>query len=83
MYFKDQNVMQTATHRTEFWNYWNSKKENIPTDGDQRVDAKNGVIYLIIIFTPRFIVIKMSKMVHFSYFLLMTAENQSQFGKII
>ena len=31
----------------------------------------------------RIMVIKMSKMAHFSYFLLTTAKNQSQFGKNI
>ena len=41
------------------------QKLNIPTDRAQRVDQKNGVIFLIIILTPRFTVIKMSKMAHF------------------
>ena len=34
------------------------------------LDEKNGVNYLVIMFTPRVIVIKMSKMAHFLYFLL-------------
>ena len=46
----------------------------------QRVDEKNVVICLVIIFTPRVMDIKMSKMAHFFYFLLTTAKNQSQFG---
>ena len=49
-------------------------------DSAQRVDEKNGAICLVIIFTPRVMVIKMSKMAHFLYFLQMTAKNQLQFG---
>ena len=40
-------------------------------DRAQRVDEKNGVICLVM-FTPGVIVIKMSKMAHFLYFLLIT-----------
>ena len=40
-------------------------------DRVQRVDEKNGVICLVM-FTPEVIVIKMSKMGHFLYFLLIT-----------
>ena len=39
---------------------------------DQRLDEKNRVICL---FMPRVIVIKMSKMAYFLYFVLMKAEN--------
>ena len=48
----------------------------------QRVDEKNRVIRLVM-FTPRVMVIKMSKMLYFMYFLLHTAKNQSQFGQDI
>ena len=44
---------------------------------------KNGVIYLVIMFTPGVLVIKMLKVAHFFYFLLMPAKNQSQFGQNI
>ena len=54
------------------------QKRNIPTDIAQRVDEKNGAISLMIIFTPGLMVIKISKMPHFFYFLLMAAKNQSQ-----
>ena len=40
-------------------------------DRVQRVDEKNGVICLVM-FTPEVIVIKMSKMGYFLYFLLIT-----------
>ena len=52
-------------------------------DRAQKVDEKNGVICLVIMFTPRVMVIKMSKMAHFLYFLLMSDTNQSQFGQNI
>ena len=47
----------------------------------QRVDEKNGVIFLVIMFTPG--VIEMSKMAHFLYFLLTTAKNYLQFRQSI
>ena len=59
------------------------QKWNIPTDRAQRVDEKNGVICLVILLTPGFMVIKMPKMAHFLYILLMTAKNWSQFGQNI
>ena len=43
-------------------------------DEAQRVDEKNGVICLVVMFTPRVMVIKMSKIAHFLYFLLITAK---------
>ena len=51
------------------------QKWNKPTDRTQRVDDKNGAICLGIMFTSRVIVIKMSKMANFLYFLLTTAKN--------
>ena len=43
----------------------------------QRVDEKNVVICLVIMFTPEVMVIKMSKMAYILYLLLMIATNQS------
>ena len=51
------------------------QKLNIPTDRAQRVDKKNRVICLVIMFAPGVMVIKMLKMAHFSYFLLMPAKH--------
>ena len=45
------------------------------TDRAQRVDEKNGFIFLFIMLTPTVIVIKMSKMAHFLYFLLLATKN--------
>ena len=47
------------------------QKWNIPVEKAQRVDEKNSVICLVI-FTPGVMVIKMPKMTHFLYFLLIT-----------
>ena len=48
---------------------------NVPTDRAQLAAEKNGVIYLVAMFTLRVMVMKMSKMYQFSYFLLMAAKN--------
>ena len=49
-------------------------------DSAQKVDEKNGILCLFIMFTPRVMLIKMSKIYHLLYFLLMTAKTQAQFG---
>ena len=59
------------------------QKWNISTDRNKKANAKNEVICLVFMVTPRVIVIKMWKIAHFLYFLLMTAKNQSQFGQNI
>ena len=51
------------------------QKWNIQSDRAQRVDEKNGVICLVVIFTLRVRVIKMSQIAHFVSFLLMEAKN--------
>ena len=44
------------------------QKSNISSYWAQRVDEKNNVIRLVM-FTPKVMVIRMSKMAHFMYFL--------------
>ena len=51
------------------------QKWNAPTDRAQRVHEKNELICLVIMFTARLMVIKISKIADFSYILLMTAKN--------
>ena len=58
------------------------QKWNTPTNRARRADEKNWVIFLVIMFTPGGIVLKMSEMVHFLY-LLTTAKNYSQFRQNI
>ena len=52
------------------------KFKNILTNKAQRVVEENEVICLVI-FSPRAMVIKISKMAHFMYFLLDTGKYQS------
>ena len=59
------------------------KKWNILTDGAERVDEKNWAICIVVMFTPKVMVIKMSNMAHILCVLLMTAKNHSQFGQIL
>ena len=47
------------------------RNENILTDRARRIAEKNVIICLVFMFTPRIMVIAMSKMAHFLYFLLM------------
>ena len=54
----------------KFFKSLEMQKWNIPTDTAQRLDEKNGVIFLDIMFTLGVMVIKMSKMAYFLYFLL-------------
>ena len=51
------------------------RKGTIPTVRDQRADEKNGVIYLVIMFSSGIVVIKMLEMAHFLDFLQMAAKN--------
>ena len=83
MYFTDQNIMQTRDLMKPNFEGLEMQKWNIPKDRAQRVDEKKRAICLINMFSPRVIVIRMSKMAHFLSFLLMTAKNQSQFGQNI
>ena len=59
------------------------QKWNIPRDRARRVYDKNGVICLVTMFTPRVMIRKMSKMVYFSYFLLVAVKNGSSYGQNI
>ena len=50
------------------------QKWNILTDMDQRLDEKNVVIYLVIKFALRIMVINISKIALFFFFFPMTAQ---------
>ena len=56
------------------------QKWNVAMDRAQIVHEKNGVICLFIMFTPKVMVVKMPKMPHFLYFLLMATKIYSHFG---
>ena len=55
------------THENEFWRFW-KQNWNIPIDRAQRADEKNGVIFLFIIFSPKVMVVNMSKITIFCIF---------------
>ena len=80
VYFIDQHITQRGTSMELNFEGFEMQKWNIPADRAQRVDEKNGIMCLVIMFTPSSIVIKMSKMAHFLYFLLIALKNQSQSG---
>ena len=77
-------ILQTRTYwRAGTSQNWNSVFEiqnwSKLQDRAQRADKRNGAIHLVM-FTARIMVIKMSKMADFMYFLLDTAKYQFQFG---
>ena len=82
VYFTNQNIMERGSLEQNFEGL-EMQKWNIPNDTAQRADEKNGVICLVIMFTPKSMVIKMPKLAHNLYFLLLTANNQSQFEQNI
>ena len=49
----------------------------------ERVDEKNGVICLVIMFTSRVLAFKMSKMANYFCFILIAAKYQSQLGQYL
>ena len=51
-------------------------------DRAERVDEKNGVICLFIMFIPKVVVMTMSNMAHLLYFLLLTEKRSHSYGKI-
>ena len=53
---------------------------NIPTERAEREKEENGIICLIIMFTPIVNAIKMWKQLIFCIFLLIAEKNHSQFG---
>ena len=56
----------------------------MPTDSALRVNERNGVIFLVITFGPRVLVIKMSKMADFLLYSADESKNKkSQFGQNI
>ena len=58
------------------------QKWNILTDMDQRLDEKNVVIYVVIKFALRIMVINISKIAHFMFFFRWQPKNSPSLGKI-
>ena len=77
-YRPEQNIIQGGETMELNVEGFEMKKWKKTMDRTQKLDKKNGVICLVIMYTPGFVVIKMLQMAHSLYFLLMTAKNQSQ-----
>ena len=82
MYFIDQKIMQRLDPMEVNFEGIEMKKWNRPTNRAQRVDEENRVNCLVVMFIPRVIVTKVSKMAHFLYFLLMPAKISHSLDKI-
>ena len=78
MYFKDQSIMQIWKPMELNFEGLKMQKWDVPIDRTQRVDKKRGIISLFIMFTPRVMVIKMSKMSHF--FVSSDDDSKKSFG---
>ena len=77
VYFTSHNAMRKEDLMELNFEDLEMQKWNMPTDRAQRVDEKNGVIYLVAMFAPRVTVIKISHIAHFLYFLVVTAKKLS------
>ena len=75
--FTNHNAMQKEDLMELNFEGLEMQKWNMRTDRAQRVDEKNGVIYLVAMFAPRVKVIKISHIAHFLYFLVMTGKKLS------
>ena len=73
VFYRPEHNAKERPHWGEFWRFGNVKMKN--TNKAQRADEKDGVICLVIIFTPRVMASKMPKMDHFLYFLLLKAKD--------
>ena len=68
VYFTDQNIMQKEYPMELNFESLEMQKLNISIDIVQRVNGKNGVICLVIMFDPSVTITKMSQMAHFCIF---------------
>ena len=73
VYFVDQKIMQRGTSWNQIFKVLKCKNEMY-----KRIDEKMGSFVKLSCLLSE-LIIKMSKMVHVLYFLLMTAKNQLQF----
>ena len=75
MYFTDQNIMQRGDSTKLNFEGLEMQKRNVPMDRAQRADENNGFICLVVMVISRVMIIKMSRMAKFLYFLLVTSKN--------
>lgn len=77
VYFTNQNIMHSGDPIILNFEGLEIQNESKSMGRVQRVEEKNRVICLFIMFNPGVMVIKISKMTHCLYFLLMAAKYQS------
>ena len=76
VFYRAKHHAKWGSYRSKFWRSWNAKMKY--TSGQSsKYRLKTGVNFLAIMLTPGVMVIKMSKMAHFLYFLLMTASESA------
>ena len=82
VFYRPEHNLKSGTHGIEFWKPWNAEMKHTNRQS-QRLDEKNGVICRVIKFTPRFLVIKMSKKNHFFIICWLQQTDNHSFGKNI
>ena len=75
VYIKEQSLMQRWHPMELYFEGLEMRKWIILIDRAQRVDVKNGFICLVIVLTPKVMVIKTSQIALFLHLLLMKAKN--------
>ena len=75
VYIKEQSLMQREHPMELYFEGLEMRKWIIPIDRAQRVDVKNGFICLVIVLTPKVMVIKTSQIALFLHLLLMKAKD--------
>ena len=65
-YFTDQKGPKRGPHQNEFWLFSNTKV-NVK-NREEKVDEKNGIVCLVLMFPSWVMVLKLSKKVHFMQF---------------
>ena len=82
VFYRPEHNLKIGTHGIEFSKPWNAEMKHT-NQKSQRLDEKNGVICLVIKFTARFLVIKMSKKNHFFIICWLQQTIHHSFGKNI
>ena len=78
--YRPEHNAEEGSFGLEFWRTWNTEMKYINRQSSKS-SWENWFIYLVIMFTPIAMVIKMSKMAHVLYFLLMTIKNSHSRNK--
>ena len=66
VFYRAEHNAKVGRHGAKFWRLWNPKMKYNGQCSMSR--QKNGIICLVIMFTPGVMVMKVSKLAHFLYF---------------